>query len=158
MDAIITPMREEEAPEEIARMYLRNGMIMQVGVEKVGTSTTEIHVANVLARKGRYISQENGSLVILRPAGINNTRRIEKALPWPMYNGKIFISNAVPQVYRDRIRDEADQFPFWHDDALTCLSYLYAMVADYKFGWFDEDEEEDSQPRQDLGRNKVTGY
>ncbi len=157
-DAIISPMREEEAPEEITRMYLRNGLIMQVGVEKVGISTTEIHVANALAKKGRYISQENGTLVILRPAGRNNQARIEKALPWPMYNSKIFISNAVPQVYRDRIRDEADQFPYWHDDGLTCLAYIYDMIADYRFGWFDEDDEEFEQTRNVMGRNPITGY
>lgn len=158
-DAIISPMREEEAPEDIARMYLRNGMIMQVGVEKVGISTAEIHVANALAKKGRYISQENGTLMILRPGGRNNRERIEKALPWPMYNDKIFISNAVPQVYRNRLRDEADQSPYWHDDGLTCLAYFYDMIADYRFGWFDdEDDTEFNQPRQEMGRNAVTGY
>ena len=80
-DAIISPMREEEAPEEIARMYLRNGLIMQLGIEKVGQSTAELHAASALAKRGRYISQDNGSLVILRPAGRNKQYRIEKAIP-----------------------------------------------------------------------------
>lgn len=158
-DAIISPMREEEAPEEIARMYLRNGLIMQLGIEKVGQSTAELHAASALAKRGRYISQDNGSLVILRPAGRNKQYRIEKAIPYPLYQNKIFISTDVPSAYRDRLRQEMDMYPFWHDDGLDCLSYFYEMVTDYRFGWIDEYE--DAEPKKVVsmqGRNRVTGY
>jgi hypothetical protein len=157
VDAQITPMREEEAPEDISRMYLRNGLIMQIGIEKVGQSTAELHVASALAKRGRFISQENGSLVILRPAGRNKQFRIEKAIPFPLYQNKIFISTDIPVAYRERLRQEMDMYPFWHDDGLDCLAYFYEMVTDYRFGWLDEYEE----PKKVVnftGRNRVTGY
>jgi len=157
-DAIITPMREEEAPETFARMYMRNGLIMQLGVEKVGQSTAELHIASALAKQGRYISVDNGSLVILRPAGRNKNARIEKAIPYPLYNNKMFISKDVPVAYRDRIRMEMDKYPFWHDDALDCISYFYDMVTDYRFGWYDMEYEEPQKVVSMTGRNKITGY
>lgn len=158
LDAIISPMRESEAPEEAARMYLRNGMIMQLGVEKVGISTAEIHITNALAKKGRYLSQDNGSLVLLRPAGRAKSFRIGNNLSWPLHNGKIFISSNVPNAYKERLRLEADRFPAWHDDGLDMVSYVYDMMKDYKFGWFDYDEDEDERKVVNIRRNAVTGY
>ena len=111
LDLIVSPMREEEAPEEIARMYMRNGFILQVGVEKVGISTAEIHVANTLKKYGRYISQDNRSLVILRPAGRQKTRRIETALAFPLYNSKMHISTDVPIYLQGKIEDGNGQVP-----------------------------------------------
>lgn len=157
LDAIISPMREEEAPEDIARMYVRGGFIMQMGVEKVGQSTAEIHVSNALAKRGRHISVDNGSLVILRPAGRNKIKRIESTLAFPLYNNKLFISTDVPVAYRERIRMEMDKFPYWHDDGLDALSYVYDMVKDYKYGWFD-DEGEEERKVVNIKRNKTTGY
>ena len=133
LDSIISPLRETEAPGEIAKMYMRNGMIMQVGVEKVALSTTEVHVKNALKAQGRHISIDNKTLVILRPAGRNKVTRIERALAWPFDNSKIHISTNVPMGYRDRLRDEMDKFPFWHDDGLDALSYVYDMIKDFTF-------------------------
>jgi hypothetical protein len=143
LDLIVAPMREEEAPEEIARMYMRNGFILQVGVEKVGISTAEIHVANTLKKYGRYISQDNRTLVILRPARREKTRRIETALAFPLFNSKIHISTDVPFIYRERLKTEMDRFPFYHDDALDVLSYFYDMIRDYHFHLYLNDEDED---------------
>ncbi len=162
-DAIVTPMREEEAPEEAARMYMRNGMIMQLGVEKVGVSTTEIHIANILSKNHRYISVDNGSMVILRPAGRDNKQRINKAVPWPLFNSKWFISDAVPNAYQERIKQEMDYHPAWHDDFLGLMAYLYDVIKDYRFGWFTEDQDEEPsnyrpQRVQEMGRSQVTGY
>lgn len=139
IDAIISPLRETEATEEIVRMYLRGGMIQQLGIEKVGLSTTEIHVANALAMKGRHVSVDNGTLVILRPAGRDKIKRIESALAWPLYNSKIFISKAVPEIYKQRFMDEMDKFPFWHDDGLDAASYLFDMLKDYHFAYYQDD-------------------
>jgi len=158
-DLFISPMREEEAPVEIARMYRRGGLIMQVGVEKVALSTAEIHVANALAKFGIYLSIDRGNLVLLRPGGVDNRGRIEKALPWPLYNSKIFISTSIPSVFRDRLRMEADKFPFWHDDGLTMLAYFYTMIKDYHFSWYEEDNnEEDERKVVNIHRNQTTGY
>jgi hypothetical protein len=157
-DAYISPMREEEAPETIARMYMKAGLVMQLGIEKVGQSTAELHVAAALAKQGRFISQENGSLVILRPAGRNKNARIEKAIPYPLYQNKIFISKDVPVAFRDRLRQEMDMYPFWHDDGLDCLSYFYDMVTDYRFGWYGVEDEVPRKVVNFTGRTLVTGY
>ena len=90
VDALISPLTETEAIEEIVRMYLRNGIIMQVGVEKESLSTTEIHVQNALKVYGRNLSIERETLKILRPANRNKIERIMKALVWPLFNSKIF--------------------------------------------------------------------
>jgi hypothetical protein len=139
MDAVISPLRHTEAIEEIVRMYMKGGLVQQVGVEKVGQSTTEIHVANALAMKGRHISVENNSLVILRPAAREKKQRIESALAWPLYNSKIFISKAVPVAYANRLKLEMDKFPYWHDDGLDAASYLFDMVKDYQFCYYSDD-------------------
>ena len=139
MDASISPFRETEAIEEIVRMYLRNGMIMQVGVEKVALSSAEIHISNALAAKGRYISVDNNTLVILRPSGRDKAHRIEAALAWPLFNSKIFISSAVPYAAQERFKLEMDKFPYWHDDGLDAAAYLYDMIRSYQFVlWNDQ--------------------
>ena len=133
VDAIISPLGDSEAIEAIVRMYRNAGVIQKVGVEKVGLSSTEIHVGNALRAIGRHISVEDGSLVILRPAGRSKTQRIESALAWPLNNGKLHVSKAVPYTYRERLKREMEKFPFWHDDGLDALSYLYDIIKDFKF-------------------------
>lgn len=161
LDACLTPMRDTEAIEEIVRMYLRNGSILQVGVEKVGMTTTEVHVANALAARGRHISVTNKTLVLLKPAGRNKIRKIESALAWPLFNGKLFISTDVPGVYRDRLRMEMEKFPFWHDDGIDDLAYVYDMIRDFKFLMYmgdDDTESEDLARVLPMSRNSITGY
>ena len=133
LDSEIRPMSDSEAIETIVRMYLKAGVIMQLGVEKVGLSTTEIHVANALAVKGRHISVDNGSLVILRPAGRKKEMRIQQALGWPLNNGKIHVSLSVPSIYRERFKTEMDKFPYWKQDGIDAFSYLYDLIGDYTF-------------------------
>lgn len=142
-DALIAPMPTTEAIEEAARMYLRGGMILRVGIEKVGQSTMEIHLTDILARKGRKISEHNKTLILLRPAGRNKVDRIEAALSWPLSNGKIHISTEVSRQYIKRIRDEMDKFPYWRDDALDALAYFYLdVIRDYRFSSRYEETEE----------------
>lgn len=133
LDALISPLRTTEAIEEIVRMYIKGGLVQRVGVEKVGLSTFETHIASALAQKGRHISIENGTLQLLKPAGRDKKQRIEAALAWPLYNSKIFFSSDVPNAYTDRLKVEMDKFPYWHDDGLDAASYLYDMLKDYRF-------------------------
>jgi hypothetical protein len=133
LDLTLQPLGEAEALDEIVRMYLRNGRIIKLGVEKVAMNSTEVHVANALRVKGKHISQEMGNLVILRPAGRSKEERIDMALSWPLSQGKIFISTAIPKAYKDRIRTEMERFPFWHDDGIDMLSYTYDVISEYKF-------------------------
>ncbi len=130
---IVSPMRETEAIEAITRMYCSAGVIERVGVEKVGLSSVEVHVANALQKMGRRISIEDNTLVLLKPAGRSKQKRIESALAWPLFNSKIHISKSIAKTYRDRLKQEIDSFPYWHDDGLDALSYLYDVISDYHF-------------------------
>jgi hypothetical protein len=142
LDAVIEPMTEAEAMSAIVAMYLRNGQILKVGVEKVAMTTAEIHVSNALRAKGIYVTLDNKRLVLLRPAGREKAQRIEAAISWPLNNGKIHISEGVPSAYRDRVVLEMDKFPVWHDDALDALAYGYDLIKDFRFGFFRQPEAE----------------
>ena len=160
LDAVISPMRAEEAPVEIARMFRRNGIIMQTGIEKTAASLVANYVSNILAQDHHiYLSEERKTLVMLRPAGRNKQSRIENAIAYPLYNGLIQISTDIPNVYRERIRNELDKFPFWHDDALDSMAYLYDLIKDFHFEWYEEDDNKESNVidmRRDA--SNVTGY
>lgn len=157
LDAIIEPLSEFEAPSEIVRMYIKNSRIQQLGIEKVALSTTELHVSQALEKRRIWVSVENRSLVILRPAGRKKEKRIERGLAYPLFNGKLFMSKAVPKIYRDKIRDEADAFPYGvHDDGLDMWSYLYDMIGEFRFVILDDDEPE--VEKKGVGRSAVTGY
>lgn len=133
IDSCITTMGTSEAIEQIVRMYIAGGFILKVGIEKAGLSTTEIHVANALKAKGRYISVNNGSLVLLTPAGRTKRIRIESAIAWALNNGKIFLYSKVSSVYKDKLRNEMSEFPYGHDDGIDALSYVYDIIKDYNF-------------------------
>lgn len=140
LDMIVEPMNETESIRAAVDMFLRNGQIRQLGIEKVGLSTAENHIAKALHARGRAISVKNKNLVLLRPAGRSKAQRIEAALSWPLSNGKLHVSTAIPAAYRERLKLEMDKFPFWHDDALDAVSYLYDMIRDYRFGEFQREE------------------
>lgn len=139
-DLLIEEMGYEEAIRAVVEMYSRNGRILQLGVEKVALSTTEVHVLNALRSRGKYLSIEDGTLVMLRPGGRSKANRIESNLVWPLNNGKVYISRAVPDVYRARLKSEMEKFPYWHDDGLDALSYVYDLLRNYRFGTRPSDE------------------
>lgn len=141
LDLVVDPMDEITAMQNIIDVYKRNGRILKVGVEKVGLSTMEIHVANALRSHGVNLSVEGGNLELLTPAGRPKETRIERGVCWPLANGKIFVSKAIKQTYVERLRLEMEKFPHWHDDVLDTISYGYDLIGDYKFGEFIDDEE-----------------
>lgn len=134
LDMMVEPMTEAEALDNIYRMFMRNNGIRQLGVEKVGISTAEIHIAKLLHARGRNLTVENGGLVVLRPAGRKKEQRIEAALQYPLLHRKLHISTAVPAAYRERFKLEMQRFPYYHDDALDAVSYVYDMIRDFRFG------------------------
>jgi len=147
-DLWITPASESEAIDQIVRMYLKAGMIMKLGVEKVGLSTTHLHISNALRAYGRYVSwDKGGNGVLLRPAGRNKKKMIESALAWPLNNGKMFYSTACPSNYIDRMKMEMRNFPVWHDDGINMGAYLYDILKDYYFGMADEQSEAEKKRR-----------
>ena len=145
-DLWITPSSESEAIEQIVRMYLAGGMIQRLGVEKVGQTTTHLHIASALKARARHVTfDEDASVgVLLRPAGRTKRKLIESALSWPLNNGKIHYSSEVKNAYLERLKLEMSNFPFWHDDGVNMLAYLYDVIKDISFpgeDYGDEDRE-----------------
>lgn len=134
LDARIEVLSAEEALKEVADMYMRNGRILRLGVEKVGISTMEVHIANYLFSQGRIVNTKNGRLYLLKPGGRSKHGRIQANLEWPLNNGKIHISRAVPISARERLKLEMRKFPHWKDDGIDALAYAYDLVKDYRFG------------------------
>ena len=133
LDLIAATMRLTDALKHVVRMYMRGGRILVLGVEKVSISTTEVHIVNALRAKGKYLSEERGTLKILRPGGRKKEDRINTALEWPMSNGKWKISDSIESDYAQRLRDEMEKFPAWHNDVLDTAAYLYDIIKEYRF-------------------------
>ena len=145
LDLVIEVMDLIQAQKTAVDMYLRNGRIIKLGVEKVGQSTTEIHIQNALRAKKKFISIENKNLVILRPSGgethgMGKEFRIESKLAWPLANSKIHILDTVGYSSAEHLRVEMQRFPHWHDDGLEMVSYVYDMIKEYRFPKFTEEE------------------
>lgn len=143
LDMKIEPMNEAQAMDSILSMYCRHGRILKLAVEKVGISTMEIHIANALRRKQKYVSIDNGTLHILRPEGRAKAKRIEANLSWPLINGKVFISDSIDREYRSRLSKEMEKFPYWHDDGLDVLSYVYDILKKFSFASVSPDERDE---------------
>lgn len=163
LDLIIEPMDLVEAMEAGTQMYMRGGRILKLGVEKVAMSTTEIHMASALRAKGRYLSTEIGNLEILKPAGRSKEYRIESALSWPFRNSKIKILDTVGEGYIERLKTEMEKFPYWKDDGLDILSYVYDMIKGYRFPIFvpEKESEGDAYERRTRKRtesNRANGW
>ena len=126
-------MTHSEGIETVVRMYMDAGIVRQIGVEKVGLSTTEVHIMNALKAHGRRISEEAGNLVLLKPAGRPLAKRIEGAVQWPLNNGKIHYSSAINKKHIERMKMEMEKFPFFHSDIVNILAYLYDMLKDFRF-------------------------
>jgi hypothetical protein len=133
LDLEISPHRHSDAIEAAVRMYLRNGVVQALAVEKVGQSTAEIHIANALRAHNRHVSIETGSLIILKPQGRNKEDRIISALQWPLNNNKWHYATDIDMGHVARLKDEMDKFPVWHDDGLDICAYLYDILKDYRF-------------------------
>lgn len=133
MDLEADQMTHSEGIETVVRMYMNAGIVRQLGVEKVGLSTTEIHIANSLKVHGRRISVDLGNLVLLKPAGRSLAKRIESAVQWPLNNGKIHYSTAINKKHIERLKMEMEKFPYFHSDIVNIIAYLYDMIKEFKF-------------------------
>jgi len=134
LDGVVAPMDFDEAMKTVIDVYLRNGKVQTIGVEKAAMMTTEVHIANALRAKGKYVTVEGGGITLLRPGGRNKQDRIEGNLMWPLNNGKIHIVEGLSNAVVERIRIEMSRYPFWHDDAIDAMSYIFDLIKDFKFG------------------------
>jgi hypothetical protein len=147
-DLWIDQANESEAIEQAVRMYVQAGVVQKLGVEKVGSVTTHIHIANALKARGRHIAfgelKDRGKTgVLLRPSGRNKRKFIEAALSWPLNNSMWYYSTDCPSPPIDRLKLEMKNFPFWHDDGLNICAYLYDILQNYNFSM---DEEQWNRP------------
>jgi hypothetical protein len=126
-------MGHTEAIHEIIRMYLDSGYIRAVGVEKVGLSTTEIHIKAALLARGRRVSEETNTLILLRPAGRDTQKRVEGALVWPLDNGKLFVSTAISSEKLLDLQNELEKFPHYHSEIINTWAYVYDIINTYRF-------------------------
>lgn len=145
LDLLIEQMDLLQAQKAAVDMVCRNGRIEKLGIEKVGMSTTEIHICSALKAKDRHYSEENGRLRILQPEGRPKQFRIESALPWPLENGRIHYVDTVRAAAIERLGQEMDKFPAWHDDGLDILSYLYDILKDYRFETLSDPQKPESK-------------
>ena len=158
LDIEAAKMSHSEGIDGIVRMYLRNGIIHQLGVEKTGLSTTEIHIANALRARGRRVSVEARNLVLLKPAGRTKQFRVESALQWPLNNGMLYYSTTIHESYVEMIRDEMNKFPFYHVDVLDMWAYVYDMIKTFHFIDTRDDELFATYDISYEGQSAVTGY
>ncbi len=163
LDIFLRRATMAEAVAAVCRMYLLAGRIAKLGVEKVGTSTYEVHISNALRKFGVIITKENERLVILRPGMRNKQERIFSAMEWPMSNGKWGYVNTCPASDIKELKNQFDAFPLGKDDGPDICSYLPDITKDYKFPkselsltsgftkpndmWLDDDEAGDIDPR-----------
>jgi hypothetical protein len=151
LDLLIKDMPLAEAEKAAVDMYVRNGRILKLGVEKVAMSTTEIHIAAALRAKRRHVSVDAGTLFILKPGGRSKEYRIESGLALPLSQGKIHILDTVSPEMRNRLGLEMEKFPAWRDDGLDMLSYIYDITKDYRFGALPGEDEE-----KEVGRDRYS--
>ena len=120
-------------------MFTRR-VVHKLAVEKVGISTTHLHIAAALKARGRHIEFGDPRFsagVLLRPAGREKNKFIESALSWPLNNGKWFYSDEIPAAFIGRLRLEMINFPVWHDDVLNMMSYTEDIIKDCNLEYFD---------------------
>jgi hypothetical protein len=125
-------------------MYIDAGILCAIGVEKVGQTTTHLHIASALQARGRHVEFSDdrwSSGILLRPSGRNKKKFIESALAWPLNNSKWFYSSEIPAKYIERLKKEMSTFPLWHDDTLNVCAYLYDILQGYHFRRHETEEE-----------------
>lgn len=163
-EIIADQMGLSAAIDAACTLYMKNGRIAVLGVEKVANDTTYRHIQTALRAAGRYLhlrtkGKRGGNLQLLSPSGRSKNYRIETALTWPLNNARIHLSTALPPEILDKLKNECDKFPFFHVDILDMLAYLYDILKDFEFELQDDDEdEEETGGFVASGRSAIGGY
>jgi hypothetical protein len=132
LDGVVAPMRHEDALSWAVRLYMRNGLIKQVGIEKTGQSTFDDHFSNALRVKGKNVTVDNRRMLILTTGGTSKPTRIEGALAAPLHNGTIHITDKVSPETKARLSTEMDKYgAIEKDDGLDALAYGYRMLQEF---------------------------
>ena len=155
LDSYVDVLGETEAVNLLGTMYQRNGLIQQVGYERLGNITPAWlhHFTNMLHNRGIRLSKEAKNLVVLKHGGRNKKRRITEALQLPLLNGKIHISTTIPAAHRRMLKDEMDKHPIWKDDGIDSLSYIYDLMEDFGFKYRIKGKKKNLDPLKTKGRH-----
>ena len=145
-DIVAEPLAETEAINIATNMYIRQGVVHVLGVEKVGISSTHNQIRSALKARGRNLTIENdikkkrvNVIMLLRPSGRNKVKFIESAVAFPLFNSKIHISDKIQPKYRQKLEEEMDTFPYGKtDDILNTIAYVYDVILQYNFSAFME--------------------
>jgi len=166
-DGIVSEMGLSTAIDAACNLYIRNGRIALLGIEKVANDTTYRHIQNALTARGRYLEikkagKYGGNLLLLSPSGRSKNYRIETALAWPLNNSKLHYVDDLDTDMVAKLKEECNKFPFFHVDMLDALAYIYDILADptcaYSFGFESEEDEDNGYEEEGTGRNEWTGY
>lgn len=135
LDMFSLALPVDEAVGEVANMYIRNGWIQKLGVEKVGMSTMEMHVAAMLRKKGREVTLENKRLQTLTSGGQSKAERIEGMVMYPLNSGLLYMVDTVSPVAAQVLEAEMNRYGAAgaHDDLLDALAYAVMMAKNCKF-------------------------
>ena len=160
-------MSTSTAQDAATSLYIRNGRITILGVERVGTDSAWLHIKNALTAAGRHIEikkkdQFGGNLQLLAPAGRSKNYKLESNLAWPLNNSKLYIVDELADEIKAALENETNKFPFFHVDILDALAYVYDILGDKAFSLYfsleSEEEEDEVEEPSYAGRSKCAGY
>jgi hypothetical protein len=166
-DVIYGEMSISQATDAACSMYVRNGRIALLGIERVATDSAWLHIKNALSANGRYIDlkkkdQFGGNLQLLSPSGRAKNYKIESNLAWPLNNSKLHLIEEMSIQFVDALRNECEKFPFYHVDILDALAYVYDLLGDKALQFYFYAEEEELEPIEVAdnytGRSALGGY
>lgn len=151
LDGVIERMATmKEGLDQVCAIYMRNGWIHKLGVEQVALSSTEVFVANALKARGRIVSIENKMLHLLKPRGRKKEQRIQDNVCLPLSSGLIFACDSLPMNVRNQLKQEMELFPYFNDDGLDALSYVWDLLNEYHLPVMGrESEKVEEEPRRD---------
>jgi hypothetical protein len=133
-DAYIDKLSESEAVDVVVRMYSKQ-YIDVLAYEQAGALPDGVirMILDEIGRRKRRPNEKDHSYHVLRHAGRPKVGRIMSAISPKLNRGKLYISKSVPFAYRERIRQETEKFPFYHDDGLDMIAYTDDVTGEV---WF----------------------
>jgi phage terminase large subunit-like protein len=140
-DMVIDRFHDQNAIKEIVKMFIRNHDVQAICVEQTNISAVKGWVQQELKEKrGIMLSEKTNTLIALKPQGMGSKiTRIKRGLSTPLSLKKIHISAKIPQLYRQRLNKEMDEFPYGaHDDGIDCLSWYGGILNTLNYNYLIE--------------------
>ena len=165
---VVSTLSRSQSNEAAASLYMSNGRITMLGIERVGTESAHTHILNYLAANGRYLSEhkkgryDGGNWMQLSPSARTKNMRIEQNLAWPLNNGKLHIVDDLDESLVERLKEECNKFPFFHVDMIDAFAYLYDIMADgtimFSFALESDTADDEGYLEEEVGRSEYGGY